>query len=125
MSDVLTHKYCADDALKMVYTSELKSILETHYDIYILGSQGPDILFYYNALPWQDDDGGVNELGNMIHDNKVFEFYKYSFDYIKSLDNKYHKDVLTSYMMGFLSHYALDRATHPYIYYMTGVLVIK
>ena len=69
-----------------------------------LGSQGPDMLFFSKAsvLP-----GSLHKYGNLMHDEKVPEFMEFFGHWIADDPD------LVSYYMGFICHYALDSTAHP------------
>lgn len=71
-----------------------------------LGSQGPDMLFFSKAsvLP-----GSLHKYGNLMHDEKVPEFMEFFGHWIADDPD------LVSYYMGFICHYALDSTAHPLI----------
>ena len=71
---------------------------------------GPDIWFMYQ--PWKRREGR----GRRMHTTRTGQF-------LMSLANRAkksrHPEELFSYLAGFLCHYALDTAAHPYIVHMT------
>lgn len=75
-------------------------------NMFLLGSQGPDVLFFSRAslLP-----GSLKSYGNLMHDTGVAGTIAY-FDRYGMKD-----DDLRSYCLGFLCHYALDSIAHPLI----------
>jgi hypothetical protein len=85
-----------------------------------LGAQGPDLFFYYKAVPWTRYDG-IEKLGNLMHDEKVGMFYCETFEYLKDL----HRDKgffdVAVYITGYLCHFSLDRTAHPFIHYTSGI----
>ncbi len=78
----------------------------TNRNMFLLGSQGPDIFFFSRAslLP-----GSLKKYGNLMHDTRVAETVSY-FDRYGMRDPD-----LRSYCLGFLCHYALDSIAHPLI----------
>jgi hypothetical protein len=78
----------------------------TNRQMFWLGSQGPDMLFFHRAsvLP-----GSLHKYGNLMHNAKVPEFMTF-FEHWVGDDPD-----LISYYMGFLCHYALDSTAHPLI----------
>lgn len=81
--------------------------------MYLLGSQGPDLLFFSRAsiLP-----GSLKKYGNLMHDHKVYEIIHYFENHAKNDPD------LTSYLYGYLCHYALDSTAHPLVYAVTSSL---
>lgn len=78
------------------------------------GTQGPDFLFSHKV--WRMAWNGENlvELGSVLHHvcpSKMFALMK---DYFEN--EPCDRDLVKSYIYGFLAHYALDRKTHPLVY---------
>ena len=71
---------------------------------------GPDLWFLYR--PWKRRDGR----GRMMHTTRPGAFLMALADRVR--ESAAPED-LFSYLAGFLCHYALDSATHPYIIHMT------
>ena len=81
---------------------------------YNYGAQGPDFLFSHKV--WLTLIGGDNlyALGSALHSCNTSEFFAAAKEYIEN--EPCDKGVATSFIYGFLCHYALDRNTHPLIY---------
>ena len=93
---------------KQVY--QRSSYLQTNIQdlqMFYLGSQGPDILFFNKAsiLP-----GSTKKYGNLMHVEKIKEVIGY-FDEASKND-----PILRSYFLGYLCHYSLDSIVHPLVY---------
>ncbi len=78
------------------------------------GTQGPDFLFSHKA--WRMAWNGKNliELGSELHHvcpSKMFALMK---EYLEN--EPCDRDLIKSYIYGFLAHYALDRNAHPLVY---------
>ncbi|MDO4711315.1 MAG: zinc dependent phospholipase C family protein [Peptostreptococcaceae bacterium] len=74
---------------------------------YNIGSQGPDLLFYYQ--PTKPNE--VTKYASSVHSQSGTVFMKNAMDRIHET-----KDLRTfAYMMGFVCHYALDSEAHPVI----------
>ncbi|MEE3486781.1 MAG: zinc dependent phospholipase C family protein [Bulleidia sp.] len=75
-------------------------------NLYFLGSQGPDFLFYhrFSALP-----GTLKPVGNQMHDEKQQEVIAFLHEYCERNPS------LHDYYLGFLTHYCLDSTCHPLI----------
>lgn len=119
IAGLITHYICGEVCLKTLENSHVKNLISKNRQIYNIGTQGPDIFFYY--LPclyvkkWY-------RLGNVLHKTKIQSFFSSMLDYIKELDSA-EKDILVAYLSGYLTHYSLDCHTHPYIYYRSGFKV--
>lgn len=83
----------------------IKELIIKHKNMFDIGLQGPDILFFYK--PYKKNL--VSDTGYKIHDENAEEFFnnaiKYSFKNEKYL----------VYLLGVVCHYSLDKACHPYV----------
>ncbi|MDR1542164.1 MAG: zinc dependent phospholipase C family protein [Clostridiales bacterium] len=113
MPAVITHYLMGQAALKKMNDPWLKTLISKNMDAFSIGAQGPDILFF--AL----GDKELNLTGNAMHESGISSFYSAAIAAAKSAVEE-SKDIIISYMCGFLCHYALDTCTHPYIYFKTG-----
>jgi len=120
MPAIVTHSFFADDVLRDIKDPLMKNEISSRRDLFYLGSQGPDIFFYYKGQPWVKYDG-IEKLGNIMHDEKVGIFFSESFDYLNKLSRNNEFYDLLSYLAGYLCHYSLDRTTHPFIHYTAGI----
>lgn len=116
MSDAINHYMCGFEVLL-----EIQGKLDGFHlfeDVFYLGSQGPDIFFYFNVLEKKENQ--IN-YGSLIHTQRINEFFTNSFDYLNNLEeSSYEGNVLYSYLCGFVTHHTLDIITHPFIIYRTG-----
>lgn len=74
------------------------------------GAQGPDFLFCHRILPWMQGTN-IRDYGERLHNSLPGEIVECMAAYVcetKSLEALF-------YVLGFLTHYALDRTAHPYI----------
>jgi len=115
MPDVVTHATFAIELSQSLDNSLLKETLERYQSIYFLGSQGPDVFYYYQLFSIKKDTKYLN-FADIMHQNQVGNFLIESIKYLKS---HYHES-LHGYLCGFICHHALDRHAHPYVYYVTG-----
>lgn len=124
MPSFVTHGLMALDVYNQIPTSRVKSAIKAHPSAFLLGSNGPDILFYYQSLPWQNAEKNkyAFEIGDLIHTSKINEFYDYSIKFIRNIHDDLRKDILISYLAGHLQHWALDTIAHPFIFYRAGAL---
>lgn len=77
-------------------------------ELFDLGLQGPDILFFYHPFY----HNYVNTLGYQIHDWQGKKFFQSALRCIRSKQNK---GPSIAYISGVACHYALDAICHPYI----------
>ena len=114
MPAVITHYLFAKTCVDSIGDTEVLKSVEQHRDIFYLGAQGPDILFF--AL----GDKTLNQLGERMHHEGINGFFAECINRIRKTaahDGRYE---IIAYVTGFICHYALDTCTHPYIYYKTG-----
>ena len=111
MPGFLTH-YLAGQKLMNCLGHEPKKILAEHEKLFSLGCQGPDIFFYYfPGLIYKHTRG----LGTAMHNNNLGVF-------IIDLATKCREgknEAVFAYTCGYVMHYTLDSAAHPYIYART------
>jgi len=118
MPALITHYLCGNEMLKLIDEGYVKDTILNHRNVFNLGTQGPDIFFYYGAWPWAKNEG-IEKLGNRMHEKKTGEYILEALKYA-ALSDEVSKSILTAYMCGYLCHYVLDCYTHPYIFYKTG-----
>lgn len=78
------------------------------------GTQGPDFLFSHRV--WRMAWGGktLKELGSDLHHCNPSKMFALMKEYLEN--EPCDRDIIKSYIYGFLCHYALDRNAHPLIY---------
>lgn len=110
MPAATTHVEMAKDVLRT--TPELEYVI-SNKQMFFLGSQGPDLLFFNRAsiLP-----GTTKKYGNLMHVSKVKEVIAYFERYTKTNPS------LNSYFLGYLCHYCLDSMAHPLVYGVSHAL---
>lgn len=83
----------------------IKNLILKHKNMFDIGLQGPDILFFYK--PYRKNS--ISAVGYNIHKYPAKIFFenalKYSFKSEKYL----------AYLLGVVCHYSLDKACHPYV----------
>ncbi len=124
MPNVVTHGLMALDVYNQLESSRVKSAIKAYPKAYLLGSNGPDILFYYQGLPWQNEEKNqrVSDVGDILHTQKINEFYDEALRLISLIKDTKRQDILISYMAGHLQHWALDSLAHPFVFYRSGPL---
>lgn len=85
----------------------------------VLGSQGPDPLFFVGQLPWvkRKNPKFANAFGVGLHHRDFSELY---FAMIEYASKSEHKELLFDFIEGLFMHYVLDRNCHPYVFSVTG-----
>lgn len=97
------------------------SAVVEHRDIVLAGAQGPDPFFYYGKAPLRSrpDQKEISAFGDYLHavdPAKVFPLLASR----AAEEGPGRRRVAFAYLFGLLSHYLLDRALHPYVFYQTG-----
>lgn len=121
LPNIITHKIFAEEALAELRKYDIKEIINKHPQIFYIGSNGPDFLFFYHSKPWEAHKGhSLNRLGSRMHAAHINEFYKVAIECIREQSDQDVKENMLAYLFGHLCHWALDKSTHPYIFYRTG-----
>ena len=115
MPGLITHYICGQAVLNTLPERDKQRLLSNR-QLYNIGSQGPDIFFYYLPALIRDQLVG---LGSKMHKGGVRSFIHNMVVGLEKLPEP-EKDAVFAYLCGYLTHYALDASAHPYIYYKTG-----
>jgi len=124
MPGFLTH-YIAGQALLKVVDPKIQKIIIPCERLYNLGSQGPDIFFYYLPGHLRKRTRGV---GIEMHQQDLGLFLADMAQQAKNAKSKKERDIIFSYTAGFIMHYVLDANAHPYVYaksFSQGALKLK
>lgn len=85
---------------------EMRRLVKAHGELYRIGLHGPDILFYYGI-----GKNRVNQQGVRLHREAAAPFFLRGAYLIQRDKNQ----GLLAYLLGFVCHFMLDSACHPYI----------
>lgn len=118
MPNIATHYLCGLEAIKKLQNDKCRNLIESHQNVFNLGVQGPDILFYYEVWPWSAKSISPN-IGQTLHTSKVNKVFSSLIDYILKQKSEV-KSLLTVYLLGFVCHNCMDSLGHPYIFYRSG-----
>ena len=113
MPDIVTHYRLGAAALSLLSPELRAKIFRPIFDH---ATAGPDIWFSYRFWSGKRQEGKP-ERGNIMQHERTGEFLLCLARHAKESAAK---SQLFSYLAGFLCHYALDRAAHPYIIYRSG-----
>lgn len=80
---------------------------------FLLGCQGPDILFYHRLVSLNGKDN-LQEYGHRIHRDHPSRFFASLKRSVESCGREL-RDFAHSYALGMCCHYAYDTCAHPYI----------
>lgn len=120
MPNIIAHALCANDVLQQLPNLEIKRVIQKYPRVFSMATSGPDFLFYYKALPFQDDKDAkpVHEIGNIIHKKWINRFYTKAIELIQSETEN--KEILIVFLAGHLMHWSLDHKTHPFVFNRSG-----
>lgn len=108
MPSCVLHNYFAKRVSEGL-SSDIRKIIDSEEKSYLVGAQGPDLMFYlrYEKEP-------LNDLGNIIHTSfNTYKLFYHSGQYVKKIKSK----SVLAFLFGQLCHYSLDANVHPYVYY--------
>ena len=77
-------------------------------DLYLIGIQGPDFIFFYHPLKANHVSAKAHELHNMTGR----EFFSRA---VQEMEKHPDRDAALSYVTGFICHFALDSAGHAFV----------
>ncbi len=110
-----THLFAADRIIHDLRDTDMRAVIGEHRGAYDLGSIIPDS-FYYSPR------ASVREVSDLLHGKKGEHTGKIVFDVLEGLggkrDNGDNGDL--AFVLGYLTHCAMDSTFHPFIYYLTG-----
>lgn len=101
-------------ALEMMDKLKKLADFELNENAVFAGAQGPDIFFFHRIFPWQSGKS-LRKAGSALHRAKPGDILDGFQKYCKASADT---NIATSYVYGFILHYALDRKCHPYIYFL-------
>ncbi len=110
MPAILTHDFFGRD----VY-DDLHGIIgdtKDEFDSFLLGCQGPDVMFFSQLNPTQSTSWGV---GTKMHRSDPVALFTAFQKTISSMPADSYS-VGRSYLLGLVCHYILDKNMHPFIY---------
>jgi hypothetical protein len=106
----------ADFYLHCRFAEELTKAIKVPitYELLYIGAQGPDMFLY---AKFSKKAKLSKRLGSITHDIDTGLLLT---NLVKNVKTEFDQDKY-SFLLGFLSHYALDVSIHPYIFYNTGL----
>ncbi|MDQ8739363.1 zinc dependent phospholipase C family protein [Paenibacillus sp. LHD-38] len=119
MPNVWAHFIFGQLVLEKLGESSLLQI-EEHKNMFNMGCQGPDFLFYHRFFPWQRSLA-LNRLGTEMHNRHCGPVLIEMLDGV--IDRKTcpkRPDPSILYTLGFVLHHILDRNLHPYVFSKSG-----
>lgn len=122
MPDFWTHLIAGEEIKAAIKEPQLNSLLNSKDQLFNFACQGADPFFYNDFWPWIKNKRGPQK-GDLIHSasgRKLFAPILITF----KKEGVYSKNKLPEsefwqhnlvYLLGFISHYVLDRECHPYV----------
>lgn len=117
MPNIITHYLFAKKCFENT-NEQVKKCIEKYPREYVIGSNGPDFLFFYQFFDSKKE--WVRNIGNLLHSSKINEFYTLAIQEIEKCEDEAEKEAMIAYLAGHLCHWALDSRSHPYVFYRTG-----
>ena len=115
MPAILTH-CIAGQAVLNNSDSKIRKIIKQSEQLYNMGTQGPDIFFYYLPGFVRKRSRGI---GPQMHKNDLAIFIAKMAKAATLCKSQPGKDIIFSYTAGIIMHYAVDTNSHPYVYAKT------
>ncbi len=118
MPSLLTHQWFSQTIIDR-YQTQYPFLKKFAHAVY-LGSQGPDPFFFFGRAPFasRKQQKQMGAFGSFLHNGKLEQTL---LQLLKTYHATHqHDEALTAYMIGALTHYALDRCVHPYVFYRSG-----
>lgn len=116
MPGFITHLFFGEQTLSFIESKEAISVLEAHKTTFALGLQGPDIFFYHIPAYFFYE----KNIGNIIHKKSVMFFFENLINARNTFEDNHERRICDAYILGFIGHYSLDVACHPYIYFKSN-----
>ncbi|MBE7068227.1 MAG: hypothetical protein E7381_02890 [Clostridiales bacterium] len=108
MPAIYAHRRLGEETVKGL-DPRLQTLINTYLEAFILGTQGPDILFYYKPLKHND----TRRHGTAIHAESGERVFSALYGLWQTQGEK--EDAFKSYLCGYLCHFTLDALCHKYI----------
>lgn len=121
MAGFVTHYLFGIQTYKTLDDKNLRHILKNNKHAYCLGLEGPDFFFFH--IPEAATKG--QNIGTTMHRENTNRFFEEMIKYMLDVHGERDYEILSAYIMGFMGHYVLDTAIHPYVYSRTGILKTK
>lgn len=116
MAGLFSHLIAGKTLLTRI-DGKYKDVVSNNLQAYYLGTQGPDLFFYYYTRVFYRS---TRPLGQALHKERVGKFISELIYHTKHIKNEKQRGVATAYLLGYICHYVVDAHTHPYIYFNAG-----
>ena len=121
MAGFVTHYLFGTQTYKLLKKKEVRQILKNNKHAFCLGLEGPDFFFFH--IPESVSKG--QNIGTTMHRQNTNKFFAEMINYLADVHGERDYEILYAYIQGFMGHYILDTAIHPYVYSRTGTLKTK
>ena len=108
MPDAFAHQHFGDIVFSAL-PGDLKYRITPYLDLYNIGLQGPDFLFFYNPLKHNE----VFAQGSALHKQTGREFWTLSANTLKTTAMDHEASL--SYLLGMMCHYSMDSVCHTFV----------
>lgn len=117
MPNLITHALHA----QKVFDRKGMVMDKNSFDAYIIGSSGPDFLFFYfTKRSLKNRDFTINKAGSRLHITNINKQYEAMVKAYHNLDDPNEKLIAKNYIKGHTLHWRLDSMFHPYVVYESG-----
>lgn len=115
MPGFTTHYLFGQQTYQLIENPLLKKSVQKYHTVFSLGLQGPDIFFYdiWSAVFAKKNPGST------AHTANTRMFLRHLLESPKIFPAERERRIARVYILGFIGHYLLDTACHPYIYAMS------
>ncbi len=121
MPNIITHVLFARELKETKLSESEKKKLENRDQLYEIGANGSDYLFFHGINKKRFyQKSKLRDLGHYVHRRGTNDFYRTALEVIRNEREEDVKADEVAYIMGHLTHWALDSTAHPYIFYRTG-----
>lgn len=110
MADFVSHYLFGEQALA-AFPPVVQLAAARRAAVFNWGLQGPDPLFFHKLA----FGSPLHKYGNLMHSERTDELF-FAFARAVNRMTGASREIAESYFYGFLCHYALDNALHPYVY---------
>ncbi len=109
MPSVYAH-YSFGSKVLDILPRETQKLINRHKNLYQIGLQGPDILFYYKPF----GKNQINGYGGDMHDRPAADFFRAAAQRLFEAESS-QAAAMQAYLLGFVCHFALDSICHGYV----------
>ncbi|MDE5897136.1 MAG: zinc dependent phospholipase C family protein [Clostridia bacterium] len=109
MPSCITHQLISEESKKNL-PEQAKLSAELYPDYYFLGTQGPDVFFFYKPFSKKEFN-----LGRFLHRSRVYDVFSFFAREVSAAAGEEHGRI-AAYVAGYVCHYCTDTVFHPFVY---------